>query len=76
MYVPRATGLSSRPDKRSSWFLCILGSVAVAPIARFLTAHSTEMERRIVEAFYVGGASGYLLINLVKVSESTSAEIL
>ena len=76
VYVPRVTGLSARPDRRSNWFLCILGSGAVAPITNLLTEHPTEMERRIVEAFYVGGAPGYLLVNLVKVSVSISAGIL
>ena len=76
LYVPRVTGLTTRLDRRSNWFLCVLGSGALVPIAKLLTAHPIDMERRIVEAFYVGSAPGYLLINLVQVSVSISAGIL
>ena len=76
LYVPRVTGLTARLDRRIGWFFCILGSGAVEPIDKLLTAHPIEMERKIVEDFYVGSAPGYLLVDLVKVSASTSAEIL
>ena len=76
LYIPRVSSGHMGWLRKDSGFLAAIGTNAVVAISKLLAAHPEEMEKRIIEAVYVGSVQGYLLIDLVKVSVSVSAKIL